>query len=361
MASEKNNLMSRLAFMNFVSTIYPLDYQYGQQPNTQHWRPIRLGTFENEEEHTGMTDDIIASMTHANCKLLLTTGMKAAHLKQAERLRANLAADPITRAEAAWLLSSSSSSMSFITSTIGITNPSYFREDDYICAVRAMLGQGPTNNPSTIETTCSCRKRVIQSHDPLHAVACTASRSFWKTRHDLIRDALHRVLVKVYPQGAPLTEVYLGNTSPNHLGETNGIVADITLSIQAQNIIIDVSIVSPSSNLYISPVAASSATHQDAASKAQETAKRAHYATLAPPHTPHPSTVIPFVLESSGRLGPAALAFILKILPSQTFIRSRFLKEAALICSRSIGQILRTARDKERRPPINGAYAPMPG
>lgn len=361
MSSEKNNLMSRLAFQNFVASVYPQDYRYGQQHNNNpHWRPIRLGTFENLEQHTGLTDDIVASMTHLTGKLALSTGMKTAHLYQSTRLRAALAADPNTRHEAAWLLSSSASTVNFVTSTRGLINPTYFRDEDYICAVRAVLGQGPINNPSAVEYLCECRKRVTPRFEPLHAIGCTNSRSMWKYRHDLIRDLLHALLLKLFPNSAPLTEVLLGQTVPNAQGETQDIVADITLHHQAQHLVIDISVVSPTSNQYMM-AGNSPATHQDAASKAQERKKRAHYATLAAPNTPLPAAVIPFVLEASGRLGPTALAFLLRILPTQTFIRSRFIKDVAFICSRSLGHSLRNARDRNRVLPINGVYAPLAG
>ena len=80
-----------------------------------------------------------------------------------------------------------------------------------------------------------------------------------------------------------------------------------------------------------------------------ERLKRAKYAKIAPPSTPPPASVIPFVMEASGRLGPAAISFLLRICPTQSYLRTKFLNEVSLICARAVGKMLRMARDSERQ------------
>ena len=80
-----------------------------------------------------------------------------------------------------------------------------------------------------------------------------------------------------------------------------------------------------------------------------ERLKRAKYAKIAPPSTPPPASVIPFVMEASGRLGPAAISFLIRICPTQSYLRTKFLNEVSLICARAVGKMLRMARDSERQ------------
>lgn len=78
MRSEKNQMASRFAFQDFISTVYPLDYLYTQQDHNLYWNLIRFGESEDLAEHTDLTEDMIASMSHANCKAMLSTAYKTA-------------------------------------------------------------------------------------------------------------------------------------------------------------------------------------------------------------------------------------------------------------------------------------------
>ena len=49
---------------------------------------------------------------------------------------------------------------------------------------------------------------------------------------------------------------------------------------------------------------------------------------------PPPASVIPFVIDATGHLGPAAISFLLRICPTQTFVRTHFLNAISLICAR---------------------------
>ena len=118
--SEKNQMASRLAFQNFISSDNPMDYQYKLQHHNMYWSPIRLGDCENLGDHTDLTSDLLASMTHAYCRTTLSTAVKTAITKQADLYHTSLCAFPATRKISAWFLSSSVSSTSFVTSTTGI-------------------------------------------------------------------------------------------------------------------------------------------------------------------------------------------------------------------------------------------------
>ena len=53
---------------------------------------------------------------------------------------------------------------------------------------------------------------------------------------------------------------------------------------------------------------------------------------------------VPFVIESSGRLGPKALEFLTLICGTQTYKRSKFIKDISLICARFYGIVLLKSR-----------------
>ena len=57
------------------------------------------------------------------------------------------------------------------------------------------------------------------------------------------------------------------------------------------------------------------------------------------------SGCIPFVLETSGRLGPSALGFIQRISGAHTYLRSQLLKEITFICAIYSGRMLEATRE----------------
>jgi hypothetical protein len=178
-------------------------------------------------------------------------------------------------------------------------------------------------------------------NEPLHAI------------HNDIRDLLCKLLRKAHPNCPLQLEALVVKTNPDQHGTVREVFSDITLEMGTETLLIDVAVVGPAYLQY--PTLSS--INQDGASKHKEQSKRWHYGRIAAPHTPVPNSVIPFVLESSGRLGPTALGFLFRILPTQTFLRTSFLNEVALICQRYNGRILRISRDRERRSLINGALA----
>jgi hypothetical protein len=347
--SEKNQIASRLAFQNFLSSVYPMDFQYTlQQQHNMYWSPIKLGDCENLGDYTDLTTEELASMTHANCRTTLSTAVKTALAKQSDLYHTSLCAFPATRHISAWFLSSSVSSTSFISSTTGIDASNYFPPSDFVCAVRAFLGYGHSNALPAVPSRCSCGKMVCPSTEQLHTAHCSANRAIWTHRHNDIRDCFGRLLRKMYPNNVVSMEKVVGKTAPDSDGVAHDVVADIALDLGPEVIVIDFAVVSPGASLYMEQPT-ESPINQDGAAKHMERNKRSKYAKIAPPSTPPPASVIPFVIEASGRLGPAAISFLLRICPTQTFLRTHFLNEISLICARALGKMLRIARDSYRR------------
>ena len=346
--SEKNQMASRLAFQHFISSVYPMDYQYTLQDHNMYWSPIRLGDCENLADHTDLTPDLLASMTHANCRTTLSTAVKTAITKQADLFHTSLCSFPATRQISAWFLSSSVSSTSFISSTTGIDATNFFPSADFVCAVRAFLGYGHSNDLSQVPTRCSCTKNVCPSTEPLHAAHCPTNRAIFTHRHNDIRDCFGRLLRKMFPNNVVTMEKTIGKTAPDALGVAHDVIADITFNLGPEIIVIDFAVVSPGASQYME-YPTLSPEKQDAPAMFMERLKRAKYAKIAPPSTPPPASVIPFVMEASGRLGPAAISFLLRICPTQSYLRTKFLNEVSLICARAVGMMLRMARDSERQ------------
>jgi hypothetical protein len=63
---------------------------------------------------------------------------------------------------------------------------------------------------------------------------------------------------------------------------------------------------------------------------------------------------VPFVIESSGRLGPKALEFLTLICGTDTYKKSKFIKDISLICARYYGNVLMKSRVPIPVQPQNG-------
>ena len=131
-------------------------------------------------------------------------------------------------------------------------------------------------------------------------------------------------------------EKAVGKTAHDADGVAQDVVADVTLDLGPEVIVRDFAVVYPGASLYMEqPI--ESRLNQDGAAKDMERSKRPNYAKIAPPSTPPPASVIPFVIEASGRLGPAAINLLLRICPTQTFVGTHFLNVISLTCARTLG------------------------
>ena len=115
-----------------------------------------MGTIEGVEDHTELTEEVIAGMTIASAKSTLSAGQAKAALRMADALHtATVESQPQL---AAWLLSVAPSGNSFIDSTVGTMHEKFFGNEDFKCAGRAKLGFGPSNDPDAHEFRCACRR-----------------------------------------------------------------------------------------------------------------------------------------------------------------------------------------------------------
>lgn len=342
MATEKNQICSRLLHVAHVTRHHPDDaaltlLQYNL-------RAIRMGTLENIEEHTELGPADYEGMDEDTGKKTLRNGKAAAETRIADDLHLALRESPEHQSQAAWFLSSTNGGTSFLDSTIGIAVERYFGDEEFVYAARMKLGVGPTNDPPETVKVCMCGAAYQIGSDPFHAISCRTNHHQRTYCHSDIVDLLYTLLKKRYPLAAVQKEQEVGRTAPE-LGPVQGIRADIVATIGPITYVIDVSTVDPgnASSLGLLP---SSASNQDAAALQRERIKHRHYRRVATPAALNPASVIPFVIETSGRLGPQAIAFLSTVCSSQKFLRSRFLNNVVMCIAKQNGKMLKATRDR---------------
>lgn len=339
MATEKNQIMSRVAFLSFLSDYFPTAVQATQ---TQYdLSAVRLGTVEDLTGATAITELAMNTLTLKNCGGVLSTGINKGFKKNRDRLHVQL----LTAARyscAAYLLSASESSTSFLFSTMGLGHEGYFGIAEFRCAGRAKLGAGPSNDLEGTELLCNCRKTYDPLEYPFHAMSCSLNKGFRTRRHNDIRDLLFKLLRKRNPDlsnDSLKLEFVVGQTE----GGEREVRADIFWRDEAANVIIDIACVDPGCHQYLQWESFKEA---DAAARYMEWVKHQHYKKVVLPARLPVNSVYPFVIEASGRLGPTALSLLNRICGTQTFLKSMFLREVALITARYMGVMLKSTRDQ---------------
>ena len=220
----------------------------------------------------------------------------------------------------------------------------YFGDEEFVYAARMKLGVGPTNDPPETVKVCVCGTAYQIGMDPFHAISCHTNHHQRTYCHTDIVDLLYTLLKTRYPLAAIQKEKEVGQTAPIQ-GPAIGIRADIVATIGPITYVIDVSTVDPgnTSSLSLNP---SSASNQDAAAIQREKIKHRHYRRVVTPAALDPACVIPFVIETSGRLGPQAIAFLSTVCSSQKFLRSRFLNNVVMCVAKQNGKMLKATRNR---------------
>ena len=232
-------------------------------------------------------------------------------------------------------------------STVGIAANKYFTKEEFRCVARSKIGVGPTNQDPELFQVCLCQKNYKVGENPYHGAHCHMNKGLRNRRHTDIRDRLATLLRHVYqpPQGALTLEPIMGRTALARGAKE--VKADISLVRAAETLVIDVSIVDPGADQYLlTPYF--SFREQDGAAKSMEAHKASHYRSVVTPHLIPEGSVIPFVVEASGRLGPSALGFLQRVCGTRTHLRSRFIADVSMICAISLGKSLEATRERFR-------------
>lgn len=357
MITEKNQLISRLLLLDYLGTYHPTELPFTQE----HYdlNAIHMGDCEGVRELTEISEEDMAAMTHQTAGAILKAGKAKAASKVSEQLRTDLASSIGTRQQAAWFLSSTPGCTAFLDSTAGLNAEKFFSSEDFRCAGRAKLGMGPSNDPPASIKVCACRRVYVTGEEPFHGVSCPLNQSLRTFCHTDILDLLYVLLKKRYPAADISKEKVVGEMDPVD-GIAHSVRADIVARIGPVTHFIDVSSADPGCRKAMAAVP-SSVTQGDAAAKAREATKKAHYSKVTTPARLPAGSVIPFVIETTGRLGPAAISFIFSICGTHTLLRSRFLDAVVMLCNRYNGKMLRATRDRFALYPQNGGQViPVP-
>ena len=122
MSTEKAQIIQRLAFSEFISKYYPSEY-----------------INEGLEDKTELTQEIMESM------ILLNSRSKHS----------------VAKCGTSWMLSGSSSGISFAKSNRGIQNARLFSAEQFRCTLRSKLGTGPLEDPPDKEVHVSMHSQIL--------------------------------------------------------------------------------------------------------------------------------------------------------------------------------------------------------
>ena len=181
---------------------------------------------------------------------------------------------------------------------------------------------------------CTCvRSRNINDHfdlalDPTHPATCSLNKGITTSRHNALRDLLSRFLKRLHPTAVILVEPQDQEHTPRVRRP------DLRAEINGVTYAIDIAIVDPCSARARAHPTLSSLTKPDGASLQAEARKRHEHQDT--PHAPH---LLPFVIESTGRFGPSAKAFLDNLSSHAPAIRSAFLLDTSLLLARTMGRL----------------------
>jgi hypothetical protein len=193
--------------------------------------------------------------------------------------------------------------------------------------------------------SCACQQHqrglVRYAEMPFHPLSCTYNQLAWTRRHNIVRDQLFDLLKRVCPKDEVVKERWLD------VVEGERIRCDIWCRMGGLVYIVDVSVVEPSSQMYLLQ---ESWKVENVANKLRENVKCIKYQHCRALQQEGGASLVPFVLEATGRLGPAAVEFMSKLNEENTLYASLFLDHMAAGLARATGQMVNQARWNMERP-----------
>jgi hypothetical protein len=170
--------------------------------------------------------------------------------------------------------------------------------EEYREALRLRMLLPPHDDTVHLQRRCTtCRNNDVPT---FHALSCFCTSAQRISRHNLIRDSL-----KDYVKAAvPDVVIYSEPSVPNPLGGASPKKADLLLQLGPRSVYVDVSITNPASTTNINL----HNTNPADAARAKENRKFADYRRAYGPDMT--DSLVPFVLECTGRFGPQAAKFI---------------------------------------------------
>lgn len=245
------------------------------------------------------------------------------------------------------------------------------KDDDNKCfaaAVRVRLLADPQTSGGQLAKRClGCNKgtivdaagvsRTIFQHSWSHPMACMASTTGpFSSRHKAIAELVAELVKRV--ESARGRQVVVAREKSCRLPVAPGNVQGAQegpylpgyaprMDIHAQfeggkEVYIDVAVADPGCSSYL---AAGSSVRENAAAEAREKDKRCSF--KADFKGVEAQDFVPFVVEATGRVGPAAMAFLRSLDPPPGMLR-RFLEQVSVICARNLGRLCLHAQGVRR-------------
>ena len=238
MASEKGQLISRLALTEFLGQFYPNEL-INLQLQHNFWLDIQLRQEEDLRHLIDIPTSTIAAMTFRSSKAILALRKRTANTAT-HAIALKALADNGQLETAANLLSYSAFNFSFC----GIDSPHYFSAGAFRCAVRAKLGVGPTSEALEPIRHCPCTIVYSTGLKPFRALSCRLNGATRTRRHHSVVQALAALIRHTQP-GPVTIETVVGNTASG--GE---IRADLTWTQPEGRLMIDVAVLDPGADKY---------------------------------------------------------------------------------------------------------------
>lgn len=211
----------------------------------------------------------------------------------------------------AWIISGSDKRSSAWIYTAALQRDDGSRrlaDRDFREALRLRLGMGLHNGLQGTTFKCDChhQRSLIPGRDEHHALSCPKrGESQTRLRHDLVVTAAATFFRTIVGAAGQI----LVEPPPAASGVRRTWKPDITVIVGPVRYHIDVSIINPASRTYYLNCCPGSDSIPDVANKARERVKIASARTALGAHVADRCGV-PFVVEATGRLGPAARALL---------------------------------------------------
>jgi hypothetical protein len=189
-----------------------------------------------------------------------------------------------------------------------------------------------------VHGSSSSSREVDIQQEPFHLLDCAGNQWFYVRRHDQLCKLLVEFLRGCLADVAITKEVTLRNNLEEEIR------ADIIAVRGHITYTIDVAVSNPAARSFLRK---GSATVVDAAAIERERTKTLRYSTI--PGLMEGGGFKPFVIEATGRLGPAARAFIDEITGDNTLRRTYFLSAMSACIAKYNSLMFRATRSRLQR------------
>jgi hypothetical protein len=287
----------------------------------------------------------LGTLTAANASNVLNFAKNQAYSNLAKNIATQNALILGRRAWAAMFISNgsgTSAASSFTRVMNGLITTGYFPRQAYIDKIRSFMMIGPINYPMGEVNRCSCGEDIS---GPLYALSCRVYAPDATRRHTAVNNLLVALIKSLLLAANVQKEKVVGKRVQQIGGgalKQIKVICDILVQNGSVQIIVDVLLVEPSAKTCCEVISRRNSPRSsefvNIAASLGEKSKRSHYAKVSIindiPGQLNMDNFVPFVIESSGRLGPKAVEFIALICGTDTYKKSRFIKDISLICAR---------------------------